>query len=122
MRILKYKQFANWAKGEKITDTVLKATVTELSNGLFDASLGGSVYKKRVSRGGQGKRGSYRTFIAFQQKKRVIFMIGFSKNEKDNITEHEKKALKRIAKDYLGITNLAIDKLIIAKEIMEIEI
>ncbi|MDR1468123.1 MAG: type II toxin-antitoxin system RelE/ParE family toxin [Spirochaetaceae bacterium] len=35
--------------------------------GNFDANLGGFVYKQRVARKGQGKRGGYRTIVLFKR-------------------------------------------------------
>lgn len=120
MRILKYNRFTQWAKTEKISNAALKTAADELVRGLFEASLGGCVYKKRVSRVGQGKSGGYRTLIAFRQGERAIFMLGFAKNEKANITAKEKAALKRLAKDYLSISDRELNKLINAKMLTEV--
>lgn len=120
MRILKYNRFADWAKAENISDAALKVAADELASGLFDANLGGSVYKKRVSREGGGKSGGFRTLIAFKQGDRAIFMVGFAKNERANISTKEKVALKRLAKDYLSISDQALNKLIHSKKLTEV--
>ncbi len=59
IRIFKHKRFNRWAKKEGITDSLLKTAIAELVNGLFEANLGGGIYKKRIARTGQGKRGAY---------------------------------------------------------------
>ena len=74
----------------------------EISNGLVEASLGGSVYKKRVASQGRGKSGGVRTLIAFRAKDKVFFMYGFAKNQRDNIKANELKALKTMASELLG--------------------
>jgi hypothetical protein len=73
-----------------------------MDGGLWDANLGGSIYKKRVSRTGSGKRGGYRTLLAFKSGDRAFFVLGFSKSERDNITDKEELALKALGKLYFG--------------------
>ena len=46
MRILKYRAFHQWAKSEKLTDSALKVAISEMEQGLFEANLGGGLYKK----------------------------------------------------------------------------
>lgn len=55
--ILKLKSFHKWAKSEGISDASLKRAVEEIAKGLVDADLGSGLYKKRVARQGEGKRG-----------------------------------------------------------------
>ena len=65
MRILKTRMFDRWANSEGLTDQVLAGAVSEMEQGLVDATLGGHVYKKRVALPGHGKRGGSRTLIAY---------------------------------------------------------
>ncbi|POZ51289.1 type II toxin-antitoxin system RelE/ParE family toxin [Methylovulum psychrotolerans] len=58
MRVFKYRLFEKWAKKQGIIDDDLKKAVFEIENGLCDANLGGHVYKKRISRSDEGKRGA----------------------------------------------------------------
>lgn len=48
---------------------------------------------------GRGKSGSTRTLDATNMGKRWYFVFGFEKNERDNITDVEFTALKRLATD-----------------------
>lgn len=120
MRIFKHKRFGQWAKHEGILDSTLKKAAHEILNGLFDAYLGGGLYKKRVARAGQGKRGAYRTLVAFNGGDRSIFVFGFAKNERSNIGIVEKQIFKRLAKDYLNATDEGINRLIQIEELLEV--
>jgi len=120
MRVFKHKRFSQWAKKEGILDLALKSAADELSQGLFEANLGGGLYKKRAARQGQGKRAGYRTLVAFKQKDRAIFIFGFAKNERANIGKTEKEVLKRLAKDYLAVTEHRLKKLLELGEIIEV--
>tara|TARA_R100001039_G_C1827098_1_gene92582 strand:+ start:420 stop:821 length:402 start_codon:yes stop_codon:yes gene_type:complete len=66
MPIYKIKAFSKWAKSEGMSDENIAQAVQEMNNGLFEANLGGNLYKKRVATGGGGKRGGFRTLLAFK--------------------------------------------------------
>ena len=84
MMILKLKSLHRWARSEGISDASLKKAVSEIARGLVDADLGSGLFKKRVARQGEGKRGGFRTMLAFRRDDRSIFILGYPKNEKDN--------------------------------------
>ena len=61
-------------------------------------SLGNGLYKRRVRRQGQGKSGGYRVVYFYKYDAIPIQMLTiFAKNEKDNISALEKKALIELA-------------------------
>lgn len=105
MDAYKTKVFARWADKEGLADAALCQALREANDGLVDANLGGGLIKKRVAAPGRGKSGSYRTLIAFRSGERAVFLYGFGKNERDNIDEKEKKALKLLAGQFLGYEN-----------------
>ena len=72
MRIFKTRWFQRWAKKEGLADEVLLTAVREMEQGLVDADLGGSVYKKRVPIQERGKRGGVRTLLAFGMQAGVL--------------------------------------------------
>ena len=121
MRIFKYRAFRQWARKEDVSDSALKKAVDEMEDGLFDAKLGNGLYKKRVARIGQGKRGGYRTILAFKEKERSIFMYGYAKNDRDNISDKEEIVYKKLAAYYLEISNKQLDALIHAGELIEVK-
>ncbi|MFT3717169.1 type II toxin-antitoxin system RelE/ParE family toxin [Pseudorhodoferax sp.] len=103
-QILKRKDFARWQASEKLPDAVLCKAVQEMECGLMDADLGGFLYKKRVARPGAGKSGGYRTLLSMRIGSRCVFLHGFSKNSKANITQEEKKALQFAGKVFLELS------------------
>jgi len=120
MRILKNKLFSQWAKKSRITDRTLVSAVNEMAHGLYEANLGGHIYKKRLPLGHKGKSSGARTIIAFKVKDKAIFIYGFSKGEKANITNKEEESLKDLAKVYFGYDENQINKAIKAGLLIEV--
>ena len=100
----KTRNFNRWAAKASLTDALLLNAVKEMVNGLIDADLGGGVFKKRIALPGRGKSGSARTLLATNRDDRWIFIFGFGKNERANISDKERDALRMVAKDLLGLT------------------
>ncbi|EPD37513.1 type II toxin-antitoxin system RelE/ParE family toxin [Delftia acidovorans] len=107
-RVLKRKDFSRWQASEKLTDTALCKAVREMERGLIDADLGGFLYKKRVARPGAGKSGGYRTLLSARIGNRYIFLHGFTKNDKTNITQEEQRALRFAGKLFLDLSTQAL--------------
>jgi hypothetical protein len=120
MQVYKSKWFTKWADKEDLTDRDLSAAVEEMANGLIDADLGGHVMKKRVALQGQGKIGGARTLLAFKVGEQAFFMYGFAKNQQDNISAKELKALKAMAKQVLGYTPVQLKMVLNAGEFIEV--
>lgn len=97
------KQFSKWVSKQKIPETELVTAVSEIQDGIFEASLGGHLYKKRIRFEGRGKSGSGRTIICYRKDDRVIFIHGFAKNEKDNLSKKELHAFKEVSKILLNL-------------------
>ena len=72
---------------------------------MIDADLGGGLVKKRVAFPGRGKRGSTRTILATNWAERWIYIYGFEKNERDDITTKELEALRLLAADLLRLSD-----------------
>ena len=105
------KHFARWAAKQNITLETLATGLEDVRDGNFDANLGGHIFKKRIRFQGRGKSWSGRTIICYQYEDRAIFIHGFTKNEKSNLTEKELNGFKELAKILL---NLSRDELNIA--------
>ena len=99
------KQFARWVSKQKISESELVTAISEVQAGVVEASLGGHLYKKRIRFAGQGKSGSGRTIICYKKGDRAIFVHGFAKNEKDNLSNKELHVLKEFSKILLELTH-----------------
>jgi len=89
MRVYATKTFRRFQRKEGISDVALVEAVDRAEAGLMDADLGGGLIKQRIARPGQGKRGGYRSIIAYRAGKRSVFLYGFGKNERDNVDGDE---------------------------------
>ncbi|MDR2481508.1 MAG: type II toxin-antitoxin system RelE/ParE family toxin [Spirochaetaceae bacterium] len=121
MRIFKSKWFVRFARKNGLDDAALRAAAEEIEAGNFDADLGGRVYKQRIARGGQGKRGGYRTIVLFKRGERAFFMYGFAKNKRDTITNDEVDFYKAFAKKWLAYSEAEIKAAVEAGAFLEVE-
>lgn len=119
-RILKTRVFCRWMRKTELDDRLLLKAIDEMERGLVDADLGGNVYKKRIALPGRGKRGSTRTLIATNKATRWIFLNGFEKNERDNISQNELSVWKMIAQDLLECSEATLNTLRSDSELEEI--
>ncbi|BCB72805.1 hypothetical protein HMEPL2_31560 [Vreelandella aquamarina] len=120
MTVFKRKDFARWQASEKLSDAALCKAVREMESGLIDTDLGGHLYKKRVARPGAGKSGGYRTLLSARVGHRYIFLHGFPKSDKANITRDEKKALQYAGKVFLELSGTALVKALQAGILLEV--
>ena len=109
-RVFMTRQFSRWLRKTELTELALCLAVTEMSNGLIDADLGGGVLKKRVALPGRGKSGSARTLLATNRANRWFFVFGFEKNERANVTGKEVEALQLLAADLLRLSPSQLDE------------
>ncbi|HEJ7172163.1 type II toxin-antitoxin system RelE/ParE family toxin [Serratia marcescens] len=111
------KTFQGFAAREHISDATIVKAAREMQRQLYDASLGGYVYKKRIARAGAGKRGGYRVLIVFRDEERLFFMRGFAKSERENISTDELQGLKHLAALYLDYSPFRLYQLVNNKEL-----
>lgn len=121
MRVFKVRHFARFARNEGIADSALAEAIRQAESGLINASLGGEVIKMRVARPGEGKRGGYRTIIAYRTREAAIFLIGFPKNKRDNISSSELELLKATASSLLSHSDDEFDTEVEKGKLLEIE-
>lgn len=98
----------------------MREAIREFENGLFEASLGNHLFKKRIALAGKGKSGGARTILFYQKGKRLVFCFGFNKNQQDNLSSLEFKLLNKLSDTYQGFTEEAVAKNIKHKEFIEI--
>jgi len=85
-----------------------------------DADLGGLLYKKRIARLSGGKSGGYRTLLSVRLGNRYVFLHGFAKNDRSNITQEEKKALQYAGKAFLELADDALQQALQSGVLMEV--
>lgn len=112
--------FSRWVEDEGLTLDVLVQAVREIEDGLSDGDLGGGVIKKRVRVEGRGKRGGARVLLATNRRGRWIFIYGFLKNERANISHPELVALRELSRDLLASTEEQLDAKAQARILIEI--
>ena len=121
MLVFKLKAFARFQRRERIGDAALLGAVETIESGLVDADLGGGLIKQRVARRGKGKRGGYRTVIAYRRGTRSVFLLGFAKSDRDNIGDEELDYLRDRAKALLNLNEAAVARLITDGDLMEVK-
>src|SRR5713101_732718 len=123
IRAFKTRHFARWMrKRSGLSDEALNEAFKEIRDGLFDANLGGGVIKKRVGLPGRGKRGGARTILITNFRDRWFFVMGFAKNEKDEIADDELMTLRSYAEDLLARDSDELDRLKETGALEEIEL
>ena len=98
------RHFSKWASKQNIPGNGLVTALAELKAGNFEANLGGHIYKKRIRFEGQGKSGSGRTIICYKKGDRAIFIHGFAKNEKSNLSKKELNVFKELSRILFGLS------------------
>jgi hypothetical protein len=120
-RIFKTRLFSQWLNKSKLTDENLLIAINEMEQGLYDANLGGHVYKKRVALGNRGKSHGARTIVATKFSHLWFFIFGFEKNQRSNINNAELAHLQAISERLLHLTAQEIDTLVKDKILTEIK-
>lgn len=120
MRIFKNKSFTRFARKARLDDPALCDAIGNAELGLIDADLGGSVIKQRIARPGKGKSGGFRAMILYKRATRAIFVYGFAKNERANITQDELATLKELAGEILTYDDAALAKAVAFGTLIEV--
>lgn len=69
---------------------------------------------------GRGKSGSVRTLVATNKGSRWLFVFGFEKNERENISADELDGLQAVAKEWLGRSLAQLDAAVCDGALQEI--
>ncbi len=122
MEKLTTKWFKKWAKKSKLKDKDLLKTIENLKDGLSTADLGSNLFKVRVKRENSGKSSGFRTIVVYKENERAIFLYGFGKNEKENITKTELLYFKKLGNDFLALSPNEIKQLIEKMTLFNMEV
>jgi hypothetical protein len=122
MRLFENKRFYRWARDEGLTEKALCQAAKEVIDGGVEADLGGYLFKKRIAGKGGGKSGGYRTIVGYRRgnTSRVVFLYGFAKNERPNITGREHEALSIAATALIDATDKQVADLILRGRLFEL--
>ncbi len=122
MRKLCTKWFAKWSEKAKLSNEDLLEAVNNLEKGLSAIRLSRSLLKIRIKRAGKGKSSGFRTIVVFQNNDKAIFLYGFAKNERSNISKAELESFKKLSKDLLQLDSNQITNLIKKKILFDLEV
>lgn len=100
----------------------MRAAVVRAEQGLIDADLGHGLIKQRVARPGEGRRGGYRTIIAYRATDRSVFLYGFAKSAQANISDRDERDLRDFGGMILGLDARGIDIMICGRELTEVRV
>lgn len=121
MEKYKLRDFAKWAKKERISDRTLVGVVAEMSRGLLGDRLGANIYKKRIKISGRGKRGGGRVIVVFKDKEVALFLYGYLKSEQGNISENEERQLRIFSNTFSKLSVLERIRLRIEGKLIVVE-
>ena len=122
MNELMTKEFLKWVSKQDIHDKELLNALKELEADSFEANLGGHIYKKRIRFKGKGKSGSGRKIICYKKEDRAIFIYGFAKKEKDNLSAKELLIFKELSKILLALSLTEIEIAIKNGDLVEVKL
>ncbi len=96
--------------------------ITNLEKGLSTSDLGNYLFKIRVKRENSGKSSGFRTIVVYKKDDRAIFVYGFGKNKKENISKTELQYFKKLADDLIALNSEQIEQFLEQKVLFDLEI
>ena len=121
MKRLSTKWFNKWSKKANLKDLDLLEAIQNLEDGLSSTDMGNHLFKVRVKREHSGKSSGYRTIIVYQKNDRAIFLYGFGKNDKENISKTELQYFKKLANDFLALDIAQLENFVDKKILFDLE-
>lgn len=119
LRIFKNRWFEKFARKQDIADGDLVEAVDRAERGLVDADLGGGVLKQRIAREGEGKSGGFGR-SSCPLRERAVFVFGFAKSARANLTRVELNIFRAAAKIVLALDESQIEGEIAAGRLAEV--
>ena len=109
MRYLKNKSFRRDMKRYGLDDQYLRNVLKDVFEGRA-IPLGSKMYKIRVARQGEGKRGGFRNILFWKKDEMIVFVLLFGKNEQENLEHDERQALRILSEEYDQLTGAEIEQ------------
>src|SRR5260370_29673645 len=120
MRIFKNKPFTRFAQKAGLDDPTLCEAIANAERSLIDADLGGGGIKQRIARPGKGKSGGFRVMILYRRGTRAVFVHGFAKNERANITQDDVPTLKELTYQILAYDDKSLAQAVAFGTLIEV--
>ncbi len=120
LRVFKIKIFRRFQRKEGMSDAALCEAIVRAEDGLIDADLGRGLIKQRVAREGAGRSGGFRTIIAYRAGTRAVFVYGFAKSSRDNISAEDERDLAETGSLLLGLDAKDIRSMIEGGKLWEV--
>ena len=121
MRVFKTRAVAKFCRAEGISDNLLIEAIERAERGLIDADLGGGLIKQRVARPGKGRSGGWRTLIGYRAGMRAVFLFGFAKNARENVSPDQVRQLKAAALEVFELTPKELKNRLDAESLLELQ-
>ena len=122
MDVLSTKWFKKWSIKANLKNQDLLEAIRNLEVGLSTANLGNHLFKVRVKREHGGKSSGFRTIVVYQEDDKAIFLYGFGKNEKDNISKSELRYFRKLGSDLLALNKDQIKQFVEKNILFDIEV
>ena len=120
MWYLKNKQFDRDLKDGGLDDEDMKVVLDDVFEGRA-IPLGSKMYKIRGAMEGRGKSGGFRSIFFWKREEFIVFCLLFAKNEQDDLSSDERRALKVWSNEYDGLTEDELRKAVENKSFTEIK-
>jgi hypothetical protein len=78
------------------------------------------IVAERIARPGQGKSGGFRAMIVYRRATRAVFVHGFAKNDRTNVTPDELAALKELASEILAYDDKRLARVVSFGTLIEV--
>jgi hypothetical protein len=121
LRVFRTKSFRRFQRKEGIRNAALCEAVRRAERGLVDADLGHGLIKQRVARPGEGRRGGFRTVIAYSVSNPAVFLFGFAKSDRANLSPDDERDLKDYGALLTALDAGGIDKMLAGQELTEVD-
>lgn len=103
MRIALSPEFRKFAIRNDIDNETLRGAIRNAEDGSIAARLGKHLVKLRLPLKHRGKSGGFRSVVVYVEGNRALFIYGFPKNKKADLTPYELDAYRVAAKTLAGI-------------------
>ena len=120
MWYVKNKQFDRDLKDSSLDDEDMKVVLDDVFEGRA-IPLGSKMYKIRGAMEGRGKSGGFRSIFFWKREEFIVFCLLFAKNEQDDLSWDERRALKVWSNEYDGLMEDELRKAVENKSFTEIK-